>query len=402
METIETVELIVEGDSELEKILMEIGKHKYRIPLINSHVIEVPKKEVEFIKNIKGVNVVYHSSIVTLSEQPKQLKNPNRSRKTENIKRQRMISRSNNAKTDVNANHLEGVSGKGVTIAILDTGISSVPDFTEPNNRIKAFKDFIANKEEAYDDNGHGTHVAGIAGGNGYRSNGKYSGLAPECDIVAVKILDAEGKGSTGDVLAGMQWVADNKERYGIRIANLSIGTEDIGSKDPLVRAAEAAWDLGIVMVIAAGNNGPEYGTVTSPGISRKVITVGASDDDHPTQVQGNTLENFSGRGPTSECIVKPDIIAPGSDIVSTRSLTLTAEEIEKRGIQIVDNNYIKMSGTSMAAPIVSGAAALLLQNHPELKPNEVKQKLKHSAKNLNYNQNQQGWGLIDVEKFVR
>ena len=387
----ETVELIVECSSELEKILLEIGTHKYKIPLINSHVIEVPKKYVELIKDVEGVSAVYHSSVVSLS---KQRRRPARG--------QKVAAQINKAKLDVNAGHIDEATGKGITIAILDTGISPIPDFTKPENRIKAFKDFVADMEEPYDDNGHGTHVSGIAAGNGYQSGGKYSGLAPECDIVAVKILNEEGKGSTGNVLAGMQWVADNKERYGIRIANLSIGTEDIGSKDPLVRVAEAAWDMGIVMVIAAGNNGPEFGTVTSPGISRKVITVGASDDEHPAQIQGDTLENFSGRGPTSECIIKPDIIAPGSEIISTRALTLTDEAAEKRGLKIVDDSYIKMSGTSMAAPIVSGAVALLLQKHPELKPDEVKQRLKHSGKDLSYHQNQQGWGLLDVERFVK
>jgi len=391
----ETVELIVECSSNLEKFLLEIGKHKYSIPLINSHVIEVPKEDIWRIRNIKGVNIVHNSSIVTLSKA---------NRKPSKTKRSKVSAQINEAKKHINAEHIHEISGggKGVTIAILDTGISLVPDFTMPTNRIIAFKDFVNGKEEAYDDNGHGSHVAGIAAGNGYQSEGKYSGLAPECNIVSVKILDKEGKGSAGDVLAGLQWIADNKDRYNIRVANLSIGTEDVGSKDPLVRIVEAAWDLGIVMVIAAGNNGPAPATITSPGISRKVITVGASDDENPTNVMGDTLENFSGRGPTSECIFKPDVIAPGSGITSVRSLMLSDNEAESRGLHKVGDYYIKMSGTSMAAPIVSGAVALLLQNHPELKPNDVKQRLKQSAKSLNCSQNQQGWGLLDVEQFIK
>jgi len=377
----ETVELIVEGNLELRKILLKDGRLKYSIPLINSHVIEVPKKYVERIKSIYGANVVHNSSIVTLSKD--------------------ISPQINEAKKHVRADAVHGLTGKGVTIAILDTGISPVSDFTLPKNRIIAFKDFVNGSGDAYDDNGHGTHVSGIAAGNGYFSKGKYTGIAPEANIVAVKILDKEGRGSAGDALAGMQWVADNRERLNIKVVNLSIGTEDVGSRDPLVKIVEAVWDLGVSVVIAAGNNGPDPSSVTSPGVSRKVITVGASDDENPTNVMGDTLENFSGRGPTSECIYKPDILAPGSGIISVRSLELSNKDAEHRGLHIIDDNYVKMSGTSMAAPIVTGAVALFLQNNPDLKPNDVKLRLKHSAKSLNYSRNQQGWGLIDVEKFI-
>ncbi len=123
------------------------------------------------------------------------------------------------------------------------------------------------------------THVAGIAAGNGIRSKGKYCGIAPEANIVAIKILTKEGKGNAADVLAGIQWLVDHASLYDIKVANLSLGTNNTSSTDLMVRAVEAAWAKGITMVIAAGNNGPDFGTITSPGISRKVITVGASDD---------------------------------------------------------------------------------------------------------------------------
>ena len=243
--------------------------------------------------------------------------------------------------------------------------------------------------------------MAGIAAGNGFCSKGQYRGIAPEANIVVVKILDAEGKGNAADVLAGLQWVMDNREKYNIRVANLSIGTLDVGSTDPLVRAVEYAWEQGVVIVVAAGNNGPDYKTVTSPGISRKVITVGASDDHNSVTIWGTSLVNFSGRGPTSECIIKPDVLAPGSEIISCLS---TSDSISKRrhdDLKIVNDFYVKMSGTSMATPVISGAVALLLEKYPNLTPDDVKYRIKNSAVNLNYPPNQQGWGLLNVQRLL-
>lgn len=234
--------------------------------------------------------------------------------------------------------------------------------------------------------------MAGIAGGNGGCSDGKYRGIAPECNIIAVKILDREGRGNSADVLAGLQWVLDNRKRLNIRVANLSIGTSDYGSRDPLVKAVEALWDEGIVITIAAGNNGPHPGSVTSPGTSRKVITVGTDD----------MSVHFSGRGPTMECIVKPDIIAPGANIISCLTPTPSQNKITAAAnLKIISENYIQLSGTSMSTPVVTGAVALLLQKHPSLTPDDVKYMLKKCAVSMNYPKNHQGWGRIDIEKLI-
>ncbi len=375
----DNIQVIVECtmNDERELLISRLGKLKYRLPIINSYVVEIPADSYEVLSGLEGIKAVHKNNCIT--------------------------AQMNVARKAVSADKVQskGVTGRGITIAVLDTGVAPVDDLVLPKNRIIAFKDFVNGETEPYDDNCHGTHVAGIAAGNGYRSKGKYMGISPEANIVAVKILDDEGKGNAGDVLAGIQWIVDNKERYNIRVANLSIGTDDIGSKDPLVRAVEAAWDAGIVMTIAAGNNGPSPNTVTSPGISRKVITVGASDDNKTVTIWGDTLQNFSGRGPTGECIVKPDIIAPGSDIVSCLSSSVSISSMEAKKLKIVDKFYTQMSGTSMSTPIVAGAVASLLQRKPNLTPDQVKLKLKYSTVSLNYSQNQQGWGLLNVERFV-
>lgn len=373
------LQLIVECtmDEEKEKLIHQIGIVKYRLPLINSYVIELSETDLSRLNGIEGLKAVYQNTHITTQM--------NVARKT--------------VKADIAQE--KGFTGRGVTIAVIDTGIAPIDDFTVPKNRIIAFKDFVNNKTVPYDDNGHGTHVCGIAAGNGKLSNGKYCGIAPNCNIVSIKVLNNEGRGNSAEVLAGIQWMVDNAERYNIRIANLSVGTTNTSSNDPLVKAVEAAWDKGIVINIAAGNNGPNSSTITSPGISRKVITVGASDDNKTVRIWGDTLVNFSGRGPTKECIIKPDIIAPGANITSCLSPTPYIDKANKEGVKKVDEYYMQLSGTSMSTPIISGAVALLLEKHPDLCPDDVKYMLKHSSVSLNYPQNQQGWGLIDIEKLI-
>lgn len=368
------IELIVENNLSLEdeNILKSIVNIKYKIPLINAIVIEIDENNLDSLKELKCLKTVFQNTHITMQM--------------------------DTARKRVNANIVQenGYTGKGIGIAILDTGISPNNDFLYPKNRILAFKDFINNKSKPYDDNGHGTHVAGIAGGSGINSNGKYRGIAPDCNFIGVKVLNNEGKGNTSDVLAGLQWVIDNKEKYNIKVANLSIGTSNTSSNDPLVKAVENMWDSGVIITIAAGNDGPKKHTISSPAISRKVITIGASDDNITANVWGNNLINFSGRGPTLECIVKPDILAPGVNIISCLS-----NSVSKQSDEIVDKNYFSLSGTSMSTPIVSGAIALLLEKYKDLKPDDVKLMLKKCCKNLHLPKNQQGWGLLDVYKLL-
>lgn len=375
----DNVEIIVECsmDDRWENMIKQFGTVKYRLPVIDSYVVEIPRKYIYNLKNIKGIKSVHENTHITA-----QMKNARKVVKWE-------------------AAQSQNLTGKGIGVAILDTGIAPVNDFIQPKNRLIAFKDFANNKLEPYDDNGHGTHVAGIACGNGTNSNGLYCGIAYESNLIGVKILDKEGKGNTSKVLAGIQWIVDNKDKYNIRIANLSIGSPGSNSLDPLVKAVNAAWDCGIIMTIAAGNNGPKNSSITSPGISKKAITVGSSDDSESVTIWGSSQKNFSGRGPTLECVIKPDIVAPGANIVSCLSPTAYIDSSNTEGVKIVDKNYLQLSGTSMSTPIVTGAIALLLQKYPSLTPNDVKYMLKYSTTDLGYPKNQQGWGLIDIEKLI-
>jgi serine protease AprX len=281
-----------------------------------------------------------------------------------------------------------GLTGKGVAVAVIDTGVYPHADLVIPVNRIIGFKDFVGNNTEPYDDDGHGTHVAGIIAGNGFASTGKYMGIAPDANIVGVKVLDSDGSGSISDVIAGIQWTIQNKEKYGIKVLTLSLGTKAKSSylQDPLCKAVDAAVKAGITVSTAGGNSGPDASTINSPAISPNVIAVGAYSDRISDKYEKGTIADFSSRGPTPDGFVKPDILAPGVSIHS---------------LQNQKNSYATLSGTSMAAPIVAGCATLLYENNPNLTPENVKSIIMSNAKNLNMDKQVQGSGLLDIRKIL-
>lgn len=274
---------------------------------------------------------------------------------------------------------MKKLSGKGIGVAVLDTGAFVHMDF---DDRIWAFQDYIHEKQQPYDDNGHGTHVLGILGGNGKASGGKYLGVAPGCGMIPLKVLDERGNGNKEKVIQALKWIADNMERYHIRIVNISVGTTQREGHEDLIEAVEEAWDQGLIVVAAAGNMGPGKGSITAPGSSRKIITVGSSDMLIKNQ-------GISGRGPTRDCITKPDIVAPGNEIISCANCNSPYP-------------YTKKSGTSMSTPFVSGGIALLLEKHPELTNLDIKKRLRSTAKNLGYPHNLQGWGLFQLQSFLK
>ena len=272
-----------------------------------------------------------------------------------------------------------GYTGKHVGVCVLDTGIFPHIDFT---GRILAFQDFIGHRIRPYDDNSHGTHVCGIIGGDGRASKGRIRGIAPGCSLIVLKVLDRTGNGRKEDVLQAFRWILENKRYYGIRVVNISVGTTCRRAEDHrvLIAGVEQLWDAGLVVVAAAGNQGPKPGSVTAPGCSKKIITVGSSD-----MLSGK--QAVSGRGPTFECVCKPDLVAPGRQIMACTPGA--------------GNLYSMKSGTSMSTPLVSGAIALALEKDSLLSNVEIKMMLRDSCDDMGLPRNQQGWGKFNCKKFL-
>jgi len=283
----------------------------------------------------------------------------------------------------------KGYKGKGVTIAIIDTGIAQHPDVKD---RIIGFKDFVNDKTEAYDDQGHGTHCAGIAAGDGSASEGKYSGAAPEANLVGVKVLNQYGSGSFSDVIAGIQWAVENKDKFNIDVISMSLGgyASQSYKDDPVAQAVEAAVDKGIITCIAAGNSGPSEKTIGTPATAPHVITVGAMDDKGTVEREDDTVAYFSSRGPTKvDGLPKPDILTPGVRITAPKNT----------------GGYTTMSGTSMACPLAAGMAALIKNAVPTVTPGELKGAVMGTADHLDkiegLDHNTQGAGVFDVAEAI-
>jgi serine protease AprX len=266
--------------------------------------------------------------------------------------------------------------GTGVTVAVLDTGIIPSPDF---GNRILTTVDFT-HDADGVDRYGHGTHMAGIIAGNGAQSGGKWTGVAPDANLVSVKVAPADGSTDVSVVIAGLQWVIANKAQYNIRVLNLSFGTDSAQSYvvDPLDYAVEQVWSAGVLVVAAAGNRGNNSGTINKPGDDPYVVTVGAMDGAGTLGKLNDQVMGFSSRGPTQDGLDKPDLVAPGVTIVSLRDPGSTVDTYHSDAR--VGSAYFKGTGTSQAAAVVSGVAALMFQAKPGLNPNQAKALLMGTA----------------------
>ena len=313
-----------------------------------------------------------------------------------------------------------GYDGSGIGIAIIDSGVTSWhDDLGDPAigaQRIDRFVDLVNGRQAPYDDYGHGTHVAGIIAGNGFDSGGRRSGIAPGAHVIALKVLDGAGRGRISDVIAALDYAVSNKDALNIRVANLSVatGVYESYNSDPLTLAARSAVDAGIVVVAAAGNNGrrpdgrTQYGGITAPGNAPWVLTVGASSHMGTVDRADDTIAAFSSRGPTAiDRAAKPDLVAPGvgieslsdpdSSFYATKSPYLLSGTVATSYLP-----YLSLSGTSMAAPVVSGTVALMLQANPSLTPNQVKTILRRTAESSwRYDRLTQGAGFLNAKGAV-
>ncbi len=315
--------------------------------------------------------------------------------------------------------HRHGITGRGVTVAVLDSGLwetDALAKDTRGKSRVIARYDAIADisGNEVFDESGHGTHMSSVIAHNGPttvegRPTGSFKGIAPDVNLVAVKAFDVEGQGDMLDIVRGIQWVVDNREKYGIRILNLSFASRPRWDYwlDPINQAVMRAWAEGITVVAAAGNEGPEPMTIGSPGNLPYIITVGAITDSWTTLERGDDyIPDFSSRGPTPNAHIKPDIVAPGGHItgVTRPGSTITREHPE----YTLDSGDFVMTGSSQAAALVSGIVALLLQLEPDLSPDDIKCKLTSSAEPainrdglLAYTPFVQGHGQVNAQRAV-
>jgi serine protease AprX len=297
------------------------------------------------------------------------------------------------------------LQGQGIGVAVVDSGINPSGDLYTVmgvNRQVANVRFNTDYNQNASDGYGHGTHVSSIVGGDGSESNGQYIGVAPMVNIINVKVSNDDGSATAKDVVRGLQWVVDNKAAYNIRIVNLSLNSSVAESyqTSALDAAVEILWFNKIVVVVAAGNRGS--GAIYPPANDPFVITVGATDDKGTRTIADDVVPSFSAYGTTTDGASKPDLVAPGKNIVA-RLVNSNMGLAQAHPANLVSGGYFRMSGTSMAAPMVSGAVALLLQDEPNLTPDQVKYRLMATANKDwgGYNASTAGAGYLDIYAAV-
>jgi len=386
-----SVGVIVQGASSVESSVRRMGgRITHDLPLIGGFSARVPANDVPRIAQLPGAtSISLDASAFVQASPPGTYNNVPSVYKT--------ITKGSNL---TNA----GYKGQGVTVALIDTGVTALPDIApeiQPvSNPITGASSPCVNftDEPTCDDSyGHGTFLAGLIAGNGAASNGKYVGMAPNAKILSLKIAGASGAADISTIIAAIQWVISYQSTYNIRVLNLSLGTDSTQSYsiDPLDYSVEKAWQAGIVVNVAASNRGPGNGTISKPADDPFVITVGAMDDKGTNGLGDDVIPNFSSRGPTAaDGLAKPDLIAPGGHVVSLAApgATITAQFPPTMAAP-----YRRGSGTSMATAIVSGLVAQMLSAQPTLSPDRVKYELTYAARNdVSTDVDAAGSGLAD------
>ncbi|GAB4006141.1 S8 family serine peptidase [Nocardioides ultimimeridianus] len=291
----------------------------------------------------------------------------------------------------------DGVDGDGIGVAVIDTGISTGGDLA---GKVVDGYDFSGEGSATTDSFGHGTFVAGLIAGSGAASGHAVEGVAPGVDLVSLKVAGANGSSDVIRVITAIQWAVNHAAKDSIRILNLSLGTDSTQSWriDPLDAAVEGAWRAGMVVTVAAGNAGAAG--ISKPGDDPYVVTVGTSDDATTVDASDDRVAPFSSTGPTATGIAKPDLVAPGSHVVSSRAAGSSVDN--QYPAARIDPSYFRGSGTSFSAPQVAAAAALLLQQRPDLTNNQVKALLVGTAVPLPAAPaSAQGAGELDIEALL-
>src|SRR5882724_921726 len=381
----ELIDVIVQArpgaqlDKHRQKMVSLGAAHKSSLDIIHGSVFRIP------------------ASMLPLLEQDPDIAYVSPDRKTIHLSQEDFVLDATQSTAVINA----GYTGNGIGVAIIDSGIrSSHPDLQNLStgaSRVVYSQSFVPGLD-ASDQYGHGTHVAGIIAGNGQVSDSWMQGIATRVNLINLRVLDANGAGTDSAVVAAIQRAIQLKKTYNIRIINISLGrrVSEPYILDPICQAVEQAWKAGIVVVVAAGNFGRDntmntsgYATITAPGNDPYVITVGATSTHGTDSTNDDTITSFSSKGPTLlDHVIKPDLVAPGNLVVSlavtgsTLDRNFSGNEVDPDLYGSYSNtaSYFRLSGTSMAAPMVSGAVALMLERVPGLTPDQVKARLMKTA----------------------
>jgi serine protease AprX len=340
--------------------LSNVAPSEDRFHILPGSALTVSGDKLEKIARTNGVKGIYKDQKLKVLAQPGQSDGPS------------SLSTSSDDSWNIDDPRMnKGYTGEGVTVALIDTGADS--DHKALAGKIMAFKDFVNNQTDSYDDNGHGTHCASLVAGEGG------TGVAPGAKLVVIKVMDREGACYLSDALNALDWCLENKERYGIRVVSFSVGGESPSDGTSLLdEACNKMVENGLVMCVAAGNSGPAASSIVIPGDAENVITVGAVDSS-------GTIFELSSRGPTAKGDTKPDLVTLGVDVVSALAGSKSGKS--------------SLSGTSMAVPQVSGAVALLLEAKPDLAPADVKRVLLKTADDLGASgqDNVYGYGALNL-----
>jgi serine protease AprX len=379
-----------------EELVERLGGHiSNNLEIINAFSAEITAAAVQQLAASPAVRWVGPDTVMTSTACPK------------------CIDTKNLANTYIRAiradqiwNNSPYLQGQGIGVAIVDSGINPNGDLYTVmgvNRQVADIRfntDYNQNSSDGY---GHGTHIASVVGGDGSESDGKYIGVAPMVNIINVKISNDDGSATTSSVVQGLQWVLENKAKYNIRVVNLSLNGAIAESyrTSPLDAAVEILWFNKIVVVTSAGNQGS--GAIYPPANDPFIITVGATNDMGTTNLSDDAIASFSAYGTTNDGVKKPDLVAPGKDIIA-RLVNTNMGLGKAHPSNIISGSYFKMSGTSVSAPIVSGAIALLLQDEPNLNPDQVKYRLMATANKSwpGYNAAKAGAGYLDVYAAVK
>ena len=380
--------VIVQGPGAAAAVEAAGGRVTRALPIVTGVAATVPAGALAGLERSPGVRAVTPDERVSLQATP----TSSSSTSTVNPVVNREIG--------ADELHARGLTGKGVRVAVVDTGISGVQDLAgrivpvaDPHDTVGADgRDTVAcvdfsGEDSCADSYGHGTFMGGLVAGSGAASGGLYTGTAPGAELVSIKIAGRDGSADVSKVLAAIQWVVSFKDTYGIRVLNLSLGTNSTAhyNADPLNYAVQRAWRSGLVVVVSASTRGPAEGTISKPADDPLVLTVGAVDDRETPAISDDRLPRFSGRGPTAHGLAKPDVVAPGGRVIGLRAPGSTIEQVAPGGGAnlVAGQVYRRGSGTSMSAAVVSGLAALLLEANPTWTPDRVKFALTSTARKV-------------------